>query len=481
MRRLSAAIGALTLPLVLLVPTSSPAAPTACTVRGTAGNDLLVGTRRADVICGLGGNDVIRGRAGDDEIRGGDGNDVIYPGRGSNTVQGNSGSDTLRYDDLTTGSVSVDLVAGVATRAVSDTVATIESVVGTNGNDRLVGNAGYNRFQGRGGDDVLLSGNDRDRLLGGEGDDVIRPGRGDDFADGGPGTDLLSYQDVIGLGVAVSVDLAAGKANGDGPGADEVLGFENLIGTRSYDVLKGTDGPNMINGNQGNDHIYPRLGDDEIFGGGSYRGREGDYLGDVLNYSDLTTTGITLDFNSGSVQGPGDTTIHAIDNVVATNQADTIVDGGDGWRLISALGGADVIEGPIDCGHYLGGDGDDTIYPGTSAGCGDIFPGVSGGQGTDTVSFAGRGSPVWSTEAGAGWAVYEDEFGSGEITVTSVAVLVGTSGADHLEGGLGQPWATFVGMGGADEIDTVDGYGGDTIQGGPESTCVGDPGDTVDC
>jgi polar amino acid transport system substrate-binding protein len=66
-----------------------------CTIRGTAGNNVLAGTRRADVICGLGGNDTIRGRAGNDTLVGGPGNDTLVGGAGNDLLVGNAGRDAL--------------------------------------------------------------------------------------------------------------------------------------------------------------------------------------------------------------------------------------------------------------------------------------------------------------------------------------------------------------------------------------------------
>jgi polar amino acid transport system substrate-binding protein len=66
-----------------------------CTIRGTAGNNVLTGTRRADVICGLGGNDTIRGQAGNDTLVGGAGNDTLVGGAGNDLIVGGGGRDAL--------------------------------------------------------------------------------------------------------------------------------------------------------------------------------------------------------------------------------------------------------------------------------------------------------------------------------------------------------------------------------------------------
>ena len=79
--------------------TDEPAWQSLCTIRGTAGDDVLVGTRGNDTICGFGGNDVIRGGGGNDVLLGGDGNDTLIGGPGRDLVFGGRGNDVLRGRD----------------------------------------------------------------------------------------------------------------------------------------------------------------------------------------------------------------------------------------------------------------------------------------------------------------------------------------------------------------------------------------------
>ncbi len=72
-----------------------------CTIRGTIGDDRLVGTPARDVICGLAGNDSITGLGGNDRIDGGPGNDQINGGPGSDTLIGGTGNDSFIAKDHT--------------------------------------------------------------------------------------------------------------------------------------------------------------------------------------------------------------------------------------------------------------------------------------------------------------------------------------------------------------------------------------------
>jgi Ca2+-binding RTX toxin-like protein len=55
------------------------------TINGSAGNDILFGTRKADIINGGGSRDYISAGGGDDWINGGLGNDILNGGKGFDT------------------------------------------------------------------------------------------------------------------------------------------------------------------------------------------------------------------------------------------------------------------------------------------------------------------------------------------------------------------------------------------------------------
>jgi hypothetical protein len=108
---------------------AAPAKSSKCSIRGTAGNDVLHGTGKRDVICGLGGKDRILSRGGNDVIRAGTGGDRVSAGAGKDQILGNAGNDTL---------------------------------FGQKGADRLYGHRGKDRLYG---------GKGRDRVFGGQGKD----------------------------------------------------------------------------------------------------------------------------------------------------------------------------------------------------------------------------------------------------------------------------------------------------------------------
>ncbi|MCA1851176.1 MAG: DUF1929 domain-containing protein [Beggiatoa sp.] len=66
------------------------------TIRGTNGNDIIVGTDANDSINGARGNDIICGRAGRDTLRGAQGNDRLFGGSGRDLCNGGEGRDKVR-------------------------------------------------------------------------------------------------------------------------------------------------------------------------------------------------------------------------------------------------------------------------------------------------------------------------------------------------------------------------------------------------
>lgn len=70
-----------------------------CDVRGTSGDDVLVGSTRRELICGLAGDDVIKGLGGNDVIFGHGGNDRIVGGAGQDIVVGNARRDRCDRDE----------------------------------------------------------------------------------------------------------------------------------------------------------------------------------------------------------------------------------------------------------------------------------------------------------------------------------------------------------------------------------------------
>jgi Ca2+-binding RTX toxin-like protein len=154
-----------------------------CHIRGTRGDDRIVGTNLPDLIAGLAGNDTLEGEGDSDTIAGGPGADRVLGGD---------------FGDFLNGGPGNDLLAGGAFQ--QDAYAEQDDVLnGGLGADDLRGGPGWDRLSGDSGNDLLRGGADSDILRGGPGKDRLyargdpEPGFGDrsgDMVDCGSGRDL---------------------------------------------------------------------------------------------------------------------------------------------------------------------------------------------------------------------------------------------------------------------------------------------------
>ncbi|MGK9237388.1 hypothetical protein KXS07_37240 [Inquilinus limosus] len=227
-------------------------------IRGSAHADTLKGDGTANRLEGGDGDDRLYGGDGADELYGGNGNDWIDGGSdcaaAANLLDGGAGMDTVSYADSTE-RVIVDLEVGrgYGGDAEGDTMVSIESIIGSVGDDVLTGHAAANRLLGGAGDD---------RLVGHLGDDSLEGGEGADTINGGDGLDTASY---AGSDAGVLVDLAADTCSG-GAAGDVLIGIEDLIGSAHADVLNGDASANRLAGGDGDDVLRGQAGNDVLEG-----------------------------------------------------------------------------------------------------------------------------------------------------------------------------------------------------------------------
>lgn len=173
-------------------------------------DETLEGGSGNDTIFGYGGEDVLRGFAGNDEIFGGAGNDTIDGGFGFDTIDGGIGVDTTTYA-FYSGPIVANLNTGVVNfpgnSIYTDTLISIENVIGSQGNDTIYGNYQDNVLEGGNGHDYIDGGDGDDTLRGGAGNDTLNGGFGFDLINGGAGIDTTSYAFYSGPIVA---DLSTG-------------------------------------------------------------------------------------------------------------------------------------------------------------------------------------------------------------------------------------------------------------------------------
>ena len=265
---------------------------------GLGARDVIYGWDGADLIYGGQGNDSVRGGADDDDLYGEDGTDFLLGNRGDDNLDGGAGDDVLdggtgidfAYYEAAESGVYVDLrfsgrVGGGGLGR--DSFISIEGVVGSVFDDRLVGTGGNNAIEGRAGNDVLKGKGGNDELFGGAGDDRMRAESGDDYLQGDDGSDIL-------------IALA---------GDDTLFGDEGddfLYGGRDDDELSGGAGDDVLRGNLGVDQMFGDAGRDDLRGGGSNDTLDGGAGNDVLfgqNGADILNGGAGNDVMTGGSGG----------------------------------------------------------------------------------------------------------------------------------------------------------------------------------
>lgn len=147
---------------------------------------------------------------------GGDTEGVFCAGR-QTTIVGTGG------DDFLIGTFERDVIAGLGGN---------DTIQGLGGNDVICGDAGDDDIDGGGGSDLILGGSGNDELRGGAGNDKLKGQKGDDELSGDEGRDRV-------IGNGGSDHLLGGEG-------DDVLrgggGADTLIGTPGYDVDDGGGG-----------------------------------------------------------------------------------------------------------------------------------------------------------------------------------------------------------------------------------------------
>jgi Ca2+-binding RTX toxin-like protein len=372
------------------------------TLTGDGNPNSLEGMGGADTISGAGGDDELDGGGSDDHLYGGDGNDYLQGGVGNDVIDGGAGTDDeVRYWNSAQ-SVSVDLATGTATGDGNDTLAGIESVLGSSHDDVIAGDSGNNNLYGWNGNDTLI------------------PRGGDDTVTeyGGGGVDTIAFDDAP---QGVTVDMALPKATGDG--TDTFYGVENVRGSAHDDVIKGDSGANVLQGIGGNDTLVGAGGDDTLDGGAG---------SDTAAY-DNAPAAVNVNLSTGKAAGDGNDSLAAIETVRGSAFDDKLT-GGPGADSLLGLGGNDTIVGAGGNDTLDGGAGSDTVsYSGSPAGVAvNLATGKSAGQGNDTLS---------GFEIVDGSAFADKLTGSGAndwlLGLVGNDTLVGGAGSDHLDGGAG--------------------------------------------
>jgi len=382
-------------------------------ITGTGFKDSITGNTEANFLSGGAGNDTLEGignaiALGGDTLDGGDGNDTASYASATDAVKASLLNSTYNSIAGNTGTIN-----GLAT----DTLISIENLVGSAYDDVLISRDRT----------VAATGTVGSKLEGGAGNDTLigstRSGAvGSDTLNGGDGIDTASFER---LGTAVTVVLDAtgtGTATSNGT-IDQLISIENLTGGSANDsftlsLLPSTVGlikSGVVDGGLGNDTVI--------------------YNVSTSIYANLAT-GIV-----GTSSAATDQYLYNIENITGGSGNDTLI-GDANANILTGGAGDDVLEGGAGADTLIGGTGTDTAsYAGAGAAVTVNLTDNVLGSVTNTLSVAQTGD------------AFGDQFSSIE-NITGSAFndyLIGDLNANYLLGGGGND--TLEGMAGADTLD----------------------------
>ncbi|MCB5185934.1 hypothetical protein LG201_12040 [Methylobacillus gramineus] len=480
-------------------------------VTAGAGNDSIVSGNGNSTLNGGAGNDTIVAGNGDNIINGGAGNDLIIVGTGNNIIDGGentasgatSDSDAISYINVSQ-SVFVDLRAGRAWwdglngSNTKDTLSNIENVVGSGGNDHLIGDQNANSILGGNGDDTI--------------EGIANTGTAGDTLDGGSGNNnTLSYLNATGT---VTVTLGNGDAKGSGKigssPADDLYHFTHITGSATaINNLTGNNSNNNIQGGVANDTLNGGGGDDSLIGGGGNdrliggTGNNKLYGGDLSNgignntasyetmsssqhvYAYLNNDGTGWGYVNHGANTPK-AIITSTGNVATDEYMNGIqnLTGGDGNDLLRGNTQNNRIEGGVGDDTLMGGGGQDTLVGG--AGNNTVSYEYSSGTnatndfslinlsttnrtitiGGNQYTIAAQSTNIKDTSIPALSSQDRLETIQNAIGTSGNDIIIGSSGSNRIEAGAGNDWIDA--RQGKDTV--LAGSGNDTILGSVDAS-----------
>jgi Ca2+-binding RTX toxin-like protein len=329
-------------------------------------------------------------------IMGTAGNDHLIGKKASDVIYGGGGDDVI-----TGGANGNDTICGGAGDDTIHGGSGYDSLHGEGGNDKLDGETGSDMLDGGAGDDTLSGEKGGDSLHGGSGDDHLTGFKGPDKLDGGSGNDWIDGQQ--------------GSDEIEGSGGDD-----QLLGDKGNDSIFGGPGADQIEGGPGDDPHLDGGGDsDEVIAGAGIDNADGGAGGndivrgdngtdtlsggaggnDIVSYSSASRGGIDVNLGAGSAKGDGHDNLTGFEDVVGSPQPDTIIGNGDENRLDGGVGD-DTLESGGGSGEAFGGPGSDECVGFTiDHSCGPEAGPPPGGayvilnQGLDGSSLVIQGSP----------------------------------------------------------------------------------------
>lgn len=356
---------------------------------------------------------------------------------------------------------------------ISITIGGVGLIIGSPGNDSIIGSilpdlvlglGGNDCIESNGGVDVALGMKGNDQIWGGKHHDLLAGGRGDDLIYGGSGKKYIIP--IAPSGATITVFL--GNLISGGAGNDELYGmdetFDSSSGEQYTDVIFG-DGlakPSLM----GNDTLDGQAGIDFLFG------QRGDDTLSNQTPGQLIITGKSIPFGSFHFGGEGKDAISGSpshDVAFGAQGDDTLL---LGQEIDLAFGGLDndTIDGQAGFDLLFGGRGDDTLIGGTGGG------GQNGDEYDYELVFGGLGKDKILDEGGKLQLFFGGQDDDIVIAKSGTNGIFGGQGRDYLTGGKDTDLVF-----GNQDADTIYGRDGiDLLFGNADRDMIYGGGGTVD-
>ncbi|SEM88245.1 calcium-binding protein [Nitrosomonas marina] len=398
-------------------------------LRGDGGNDVVNGGDGADQVYGGAGDDTLSGDSGDnDTLDGGTGNDIYLfaAGDGKTTINnydtGASRHDVLQFDtgigpgivlvsrfgnDLRLSLEGTSEIITVKNHFIAGNQYMLNAVefadgtswnsivlaqmalMGTEGNDSIIGFAsddtingldGNDTLYGGDGNDVIDGGAGADRLYGNLGDDILSGGSGsNDTLDGGAGNDTYLFAAGDGNVMISNYDTDANSQ--DILRFDSDISPDDILATRtgSYDLaltLQSTGEKITVSYFFYLDTAHPTYRLDAIEFADGVSWNPDTVMQKVLQGTDGVDV-INGSADEDTIDGLGG------NDTIYGKSGNDILYGGTGDDYLNGYAGNDRLDGGNGNDRLFGGSGDDILSGGT--GSSDT---LDGGAGNDTYLFA---------------------------------------------------------------------------------------------
>jgi Ca2+-binding RTX toxin-like protein len=455
-------------------------------VIGTDFNDGLFGNNEVNVLEGGAGNDIIHGFAGDDFLAGGEGVDTaLFSAAPAGVVVDLSAQvSEEEFASIVAGETEATIAATGG--AGNNVLSGFENVVGSQSDDTITGNAQNNVINGNGGFDTADF-SDLDVpvtvVIDAEGNGTATRDTGFNISFEDAAVDSLNTSAIADDAAFVSealegnlyfnihtTEFGGGEIRGQ---LDTIVSDETVDGVRTIVLsaeLDAAQEPNDASDSEATgsatvtlivaadgsvtysvdldvngiapSELLPVAGFSAIHLHNAPAGVNGPVILDVVQDAGGDITGATAEGDVFNEFTDVDTLI-SIENIIGSNDGDSITANGAAGNVINGLDGDDTI---------LGGGGTDTL---------------DGGAGFDTNSFANIGVGVFASLA-SGTAVYQPNANTViRETFTGFEALEGTNANDRLVGDnednalTGNDGNDVLGARGGD--DTVDGGAGNDL------------------